>query len=211
MLSGRRFVGWPLVAVAVAVGGCGSSETASRTTIASAPTTASAPATASAPTTTTAPPTNPSETASQRRSAEEARRHQREAEAAKLKKAREARTKEENEAAHRMAVKVKRELAEFKRKGGKVKQNKPLEAAGVPQSERFPKEVQYKFLSSCKAGKVPSSSSSCECLLAKFEESKVEMEHSIAELLFIKVEVEEGVPLPSKIQQWVDECHTAGL
>jgi hypothetical protein len=212
---GHWLASWPLVALAVVVGGCGSTETATTSTTASAPTVASAPTTTSAsttasvPTTTTAPAKKRPPTAAQRKSAQEARRHQREAEAAAAKKAREAKARETREVARRISAKVKRELAKFKREGKKIKQAKPLEAAGVPASKRFPKEVQEKFLVSCKAGKA--TTSSCECLLAKFEEKKGEKEHAIAELLFIKVELQEGFTLPPRVQQPINECHTAGL
>jgi len=78
----------------------------------------------------------------------------------------------------------------------------------VPQSLQYPQELQHKFIASCTAGKA--STSTCICLVVKFETSKVEKSESLAELLATEDLQRAGRALPSRIQRQVEECKRAG-
>ncbi len=114
-----------------------------------------------------------------------------------------------HEIATNIAEKVKKALAKAKAEGKKIKY-KPLEAAGVPKSKRFSTEVQERFILSCTRN--GGTTSSCECLLGKFELSKVsEQGQAIAELFFMETEVKQHIPLPSRIQQRIEQCHATAV
>jgi hypothetical protein len=87
-------------------------------------------------------------------------------------------------------------------------------AAPIPpplSSQLFPKQIRGAFIASCTAGK--RSTSSCECVLAQFEESKVEgkvvKEESIAELILLEHDLQSRAAVPPRIQRRIDECSSA--
>jgi hypothetical protein len=77
----------------------------------------------------------------------------------------------------------------------------------VPRRRQYPSEVQTTFVTGCTALK--KSISSCECVLAKFEESKVEMGQSIAEMAYLEARLRLGERVPRRIQRRLDECKNA--
>jgi hypothetical protein len=86
----------------------------------------------------------------------------------------------------------------------------------LPVARRYPKELQGKFMSACKAAK--GSTSSCECIIIKQEANlKVERGQSLAELLAVEIAFEREhasledirrhrVPSPRLVRRAIRAC-----
>jgi hypothetical protein len=108
----------------------------------------------------------------------------------------------------KQAAKAKREHIE------KVLENETIGHLGteairhrVPSRKQFPTEVQRAFVTGCTSTK--KSISSCECILAKFEEGKGERALRIAELLYSEARMRLHESLAPRIQRIVNECARA--
>lgn len=77
----------------------------------------------------------------------------------------------------------------------------------VPRRLQYPSEVQTKFITGCTTAR--ESTASCECILAKFEETGIEMGQGIAELLYLEARIRLHEPLPRRIQRFVVACKNA--
>jgi hypothetical protein len=77
----------------------------------------------------------------------------------------------------------------------------------VPPTRRFGSAVRRRFTASCTADR--GSSSSCECLIVKYELKNVEKVQGLAELAVIEYSLlhsEPGEHLPLRFQRVVEEC-----
>jgi uncharacterized protein YceK len=180
-----RLAAFLLVALAVVASGCGSTNTVSTTTTTSPNASASTPAIESTQTASTSSTGAHTTTAPAPKAAEVKPQRQEKA----------GETKHEHEQ---------------KSTGQSSQASKPPVNAVVllvPRSRQYPKQMQHTFIVTCTSLK--GTTSSCECLLAKFELSNVEKGQSLAELLATEFTLlhERGTPLPAKIQRLIQACH----
>jgi hypothetical protein len=106
--------------------------------------------------------------------------------------------------AHRITKSVKRQLKAIREGKQSPKAPPALEAAGVPIGRRYTTVIQAQFLTTCIANR--GSKSACECILAKFEESPVEMAQSIAEALYFDEVQKRHEAQPHRFREWIEEC-----
>jgi hypothetical protein len=207
-----------LVAPAVLASGCGSTKTASTNTTVSA--SASAPATQSTqtvPRSTTGKPAHAGK--AQETKVAQAKREQKQKAAEAAREQKEKAAKAERERKEQAAEAELFQRARRKTEAERRAAARPgLEGAELrlPRKRRYPKELQGKFMVSCKAAK--GSTSSCECIIVKQElNTKLELGQTLAELLALEIAFQRQsasledirrhrVPSPRLVRRVTREC-----